>query len=134
MSITKIVAVGFACTLLNISSLYSMDEKKDNSTSQSIPEILAKLEVDAYEKYGKKRKRPLTSEDLAREYKRVLEIYSIAEEKLPFLEKGTKPFFDDINYSMTLEEIKDNVQAKFVKMNSKGLIISKEEFENIKDN
>lgn len=93
-----------------------------------------------YEFFSKKPKKPFNqAEEYDRQYNKLVKLYKSYEDNLEGLKKELKDYpvatlFGGINYTMTLDEMKEKVRKTFIKMKEKGLIISNDEFEKIKKN
>lgn len=114
--------------------IYSMDR---NIQIIDIPQTLAKIKAQELVDKRKKQlrwKRSPESLDFETQYQKILEDYMNFEENLNIIRKKPRASFGEINYGMTLEEIKQKLWEKFKEFKKEGLIITHEEFEKIKDN
>ncbi len=78
-------------------------------------------------------------EEYNKEYNRLVVLYKYFEDNLEKFKDSLESWswatlFCDINYIMTLDEMKKKVKAKFSEMKTNGLIVSRDEFEKVKEN
>jgi len=104
---------------------------------QQVPiyEILAKKKVEERKELREEQvafgSKPF---DFEKYYVELLEKYKTYERELQQIKHMPEAsLWGGINYSMTLEEMKQKIKATFSDMKKKGLIVSKDEFEGIKD-
>ncbi|MCK9543010.1 MAG: hypothetical protein M0R03_13365 [Novosphingobium sp.] len=155
-NVKKILFTNLVLSLCITPYFHTMKIEKDNLKNQPIYEILAKQEfnilLDAEacllldeevcllnkktDQFDNKDsiKIPDYSEYSKKDYERLLTQYKSYENKLQYIQKEPKiSIFGHINYNMSLDQMKEKTNEIFQKFKQDGLIISKSEFEKVKN-
>lgn len=134
MNILRQISFLIAVGLFSTSSLVGMKRRLEaDCNAKLMYQTLARQETDKVQRFHNKglyKKEAFNADefyqDLVKEYKE----YEGHLEKIQHIPQAS--MWGGINFTMTLNEMKEKIQEKFIAMKNYGLIISIEEFEEIK--